>query len=70
MMDEMRLVDIETKLTYQEDLVQALNTVVARQQQQLDQLEKACRGLIDHLRDMTDVVKTLQRPEDELPPHY
>ncbi|MBA3981027.1 MAG: SlyX protein [Alcanivorax sp.] len=69
-MDDDRLVDIETKLAYQEDLVQALNGVVARQQQQIDQLEKACRSLIEHLNSMSDVVKTLQRPEDEIPPHY
>lgn len=67
---EQRLTEIETKLAYQEDLVQALNDIVATQQHKIDQLEKACRGLIDHFTDMSDVVKSMQAPEDEAPPHY
>ena len=34
-----RLVDIETQLAYQEDLIQSLNEVVISMQQQIDKLE-------------------------------
>ena len=69
-MSEQRLVDIETKLAYQEDLLLALNGIVASQQQQIDQLEQVCRSLIGHLQDVNELVRDRRGPEDELPPHY
>ena len=44
-MDNQRLIDIETKLAYQEDLIQELNKTVHSQQLKLDQLEEALRSL-------------------------
>lgn len=68
-MDEKRIIELEIKLSYQDDLLQALNQVVAQQQNQLSKLEETCKLLHDKL-------KSLQQAEhkpaisDERPPHY
>jgi SlyX protein len=42
---EERLIDLESRLTFQEDLIDTLNTTVFRQQQQIDELELLCTRL-------------------------
>lgn len=69
-MNEQRLIDIETKLAYQEDLLLTLNEIVASQQQQIDQLEQVCRSLIGHIKDMSYQLRDQRSPEHEPPPHY
>ncbi|MGB2248281.1 MAG: SlyX family protein [Alcanivorax sediminis] len=68
-MSEDRLIDIETKLAYQEDLIEHLNKVVSDQQQKLDELEKACRKMVERLVYLSDAFESAQI-EDAPPPHY
>ncbi len=68
-MSEDRFVDIETKLAYQEDLIEALNKVVSDQQLKIDELEKACRKMVDRLVDLSEAFESAQI-EDAPPPHY
>ncbi len=42
---EDRLEELETRLTYQDQTVEALNEVVTRQQDQIDRLESALQAL-------------------------
>lgn len=68
-MNEDRFAEIEIKLTYQEDLVQELNTLVYQQQKRIGQLEKWCAALAEHIRGLSDPAA----PRvflDEKPPHY
>ncbi|MGB2059635.1 MAG: SlyX family protein [Alcanivorax sp.] len=69
MSDAERLVDIETKLAYQEDLVQHLNKVISDQQGKIDELEKVCRKLVDRVLDLSEEMAA-SRIEDAPPPHY
>lgn len=66
---ERRLVELETRLTFQEHTVQALNDVVTRQQQQIEALVREVNALKDRLR---AAAPSLVGPlEDEKPPpHY
>ena len=68
-MNEKRLDELETKVAYQELTLQQLNEVIARQQQQIDQLETACQLLSERLKALAE-----QPPPgsdvDERPPHY
>lgn len=67
--DEARLVDLETRFAYQEATLRDLNDIIARQQKQIDQLEKAYRALMERtLRAEQGSMKGA--PEDEIPPHY
>lgn len=68
-MIEERLVEIETKVSYQEDLVQELNKTIYEQQKRLDRLEAICESLINHLRDLSQAVAE-GSAASERPPHY
>lgn len=63
-----RLTQLEIKLSYAEDLLDTLNVLVARQQDQIARLQHQ----VQHLShqggpDGAPVVRNLR---DELPPHY
>jgi len=64
-----RLIEIETKVAYQEHTISELNDVVYRQQQQIDQLERICKALTDRVQDI-DETATADKGGDEKPPHY
>ncbi len=68
-MDDDRLIEIETKLAHQEDLVNELNTVVTDQQAQITRLEELCRSLLSRVRAISEA-ETAGGPEDDRPPHY
>jgi SlyX protein len=65
-----RLIEIETKLAFQEDTIQALNDVVCRQQNQIEQLEAKLALLIDRFRQLSEEPAGNHKPQDEKPPHY
>ena len=65
---DQRLTDLEVKASFSEDLVDALNTVIVRQQQQIDRLQRELLQLREQLHgDEPDARRNLR---DELPPHY
>jgi SlyX protein len=68
-MTDERLVNIETKIAFQEDLIEELNKVVYRQQQQLNQLEAICTSLTRHIQSLAEA-GTESKPANEMPPHY
>jgi SlyX protein len=69
-MDDARVVDLEVKLGYQEQMLDDLNEVVTRQQGQIDRLEKMVEQLTDSISDVQEASSGPRRPEDERPPHY
>lgn len=70
MIDEERLVDIELKLTHQEDTVDALNKIVYQQQKKIDELEKLLTTLARQVKDAANSVSEQRSIENERPPHY
>ena len=69
MIDENRLIDIELKLTHQEDTVDALNQIVYQQQKKIDELEKLLTALVRQVKNSADNVGE-RNIENEKPPHY
>ena len=65
---ESRLTEIEIKLSYTEDLVEELNRVVFRQQQQIDLLIRELRTLREQVMNAQPAEQRSLR--DEIPPHY
>lgn len=65
-----RLDDLEIKLAFQEELVETLNGIVARQQQELELLQRQVRYLYQQIRDLRPADEATPSPEDEIPPHY
>jgi SlyX protein len=68
-MNEARIIELEIKQSYQEDLLQALNTVVASQQQQITKLEETCKRLNDKIHQLA-MAEPNPAVQDERPPHY
>lgn len=68
-MNEERIIELEIKQAYQEDLIQALNRVVADQQKQIGKLEETCKLLHDKINSLA-LSATNARVIDERPPHY
>jgi SlyX protein len=68
-MSEERFIDLETRLTHQDQLLTELNDVVAAQQGKIMQLEELCKALIQRVRSAGDGVPDGDAG-DERPPHY
>ncbi|HAJ11452.1 MAG: SlyX family protein [Hydrogenophaga sp.] len=62
-----RLTQLEIKLSYAEDLLDTLNTLVAQQQERIDLLT---RELVALRYQQDQDQPTFRSLRDELPPHY
>ena len=69
-MSEARIIELEIKQAYQEDLIQTLNSVVACQQKQISKLEETCKLLHDKIKSLTLSEQPNSSVIDERPPHY
>ncbi len=69
MNEENRFIVIETKLAHQEFLVEELNQVIYRQQQQIDLLENKYSHIIKRIEGALTSVEEIG-PPGEKPPHY
>jgi len=66
---EPRIIELETKVAYQEHAIQELNDVITSQQKQISELQENIKRILTHLKEITP--PEIARPEDELPPpHY
>jgi SlyX protein len=65
---EARMTELEIKLSFAEDLIEALNQTVIRQQGQIDQLRSEMRALQQQLAAIAAAES--RGPDDEVPPHY
>lgn len=68
-MNNDRMTELEIKVAYQEDLVQELNKIVARQQQQIDRLEATVKLLHDRIKSLSAEQGNVDN-NFEKPPHY
>lgn len=73
---DQRLTELEIKSSYMEDMVEQLNQIIIRQQQDLDTLVRQVSQLRAQLRDASAGGGGAAGPgsaggaRDELPPHY
>jgi len=65
---ESRLNELEAKISLAEDLLDALNRTVFRQQQQIERQQQDIRDLRQQLREAAPA--EAGSPGDEIPPHY
>ena len=66
-----RLDELESRLAFQDDLIDSLNTVVSRQDREIGQLRRQLQRLEDRLAELADAA-SLPGPASghEIPPHY
>ncbi len=68
-LDEKRVIEIETKLAHQEHLLSELNEALTDQQAQISGLERLCQSLTDRVKSLLDSSPADQATDDR-PPHY
>jgi SlyX protein len=66
---EARLTELEIKLSYAEDLIDALNKTVFRQQEQINLLQQQMT-LLHHRMQDSDSNEAKLNLREEIPPHY
>lgn len=69
---EEKIIDLESKFSFQEDLLQQLNKEMLLQQRQIDALSLQLRLVREQLSELLvqDGVQHDPALEDEKPPHY
>ena len=67
-MMQAKIDELEAKISLAEDLLDAINRTVFRQQQQIDRLQQAVGALRQQVLDLTP--DGFARQGDEIPPHY
>lgn len=68
-MMENKIIDLETKLAYQEHTIQELNDALAHQQQELTALKLAMAQVQEMVRQLTPT-NIASQAEETPPPHY
>lgn len=65
-----RLIELEVKAAFQEDLLETLNDIVTRQQQQIDLLQQQFQALYQQVQSSGPSGGGSTDPRHEIPPHY
>ena len=67
-----KLIDLESKFSFQEDLLNELNNAVVRQQKQINHLIQEVSQIKSHVLEIVDgqSVSGGQDSKNEIPPHY
>ncbi len=69
-MSEERMIELEIKVAYQDDLLHTLNNIVSEQQLQIQRLDKTCQLLYERINSLSAESNRSNAPIDEVPPHY
>jgi SlyX protein len=69
-MNDNRIIELEIKTAYQEDLLQELNKIVGQQQQQIGRLEATCKLLNERIKSLSTEGSGGGENIEEVPPHY
>jgi SlyX protein len=68
-MNEDRLIELETKLAYQEETIRVLNEMVTQLQAQVSDQQRLLRSLGERVLQISDGAGKASLA-DEIPPHY
>ena len=66
--NEEAIIELQTKLSFQEDLLESLNQVVIDQQGQIAKLQRTVEAMIGQMDSMQSA--TQENGQQEIPPHY
>ncbi|PBP97677.1 hypothetical protein CCL07_19105 [Pseudomonas congelans] len=65
---EERVMELESRMAFQDDTIQALNDVLVKQRRELDHLQLQMAALLKRQEEMGSQFETFE--EDAPPPHY
>ncbi len=69
-MTEKRLVEIETKIAFQEQTIKDLSDVIYEQQQEIERLGSICDALVKRVKELSESTQGIDAPANDKPPHY
>lgn len=64
------IIELQTKLSFQEDLLEKLNQVIIDQQGQITKLERVVEAVIGQMNTMQTSMQQGNAQQHEIPPHY
>ena len=64
-----RVEELESQLAFQDELIESLNSTVARQDREIIELKRQFSLLSERLKEFGDAAPGAA-PQDETPPHY
>lgn len=64
-----KFIDLETRIAFLEDTVDALNKLVYQQSKEIAQYEQALQNMTKHMKQVQSDIEEF-KPQDEVPPHY
>jgi SlyX protein len=65
-----KIIEIETKMAFQEETIEQLNDVIIGQQKTLDTLKQQVIQLNTKIKEESQQWQSDNNPTDETPPHY
>ncbi len=68
-MTERRLIEIESRLGHQDQLLADLDAVITKQQESIMRLEELYRSMVQRIRVMADALPSDSQVHEQ-PPHY
>ena len=67
---QLHIVELESKLAFQEDTVNSLSNELLEHQKKIDRLQQQVMLVAENLRNLTDDQGILRPEEEPPPPHY
>jgi SlyX protein len=67
---EKRLDELESRLGFQDELIESLNAVIARQDREIITMTSQLKALFARLSDLAEAAAPGASAGDEIPPHY
>jgi SlyX protein len=64
-----KIIDLETRIAFLEDSVDALNKLVYQQTKEISQYQEALKNMSQHMKQVQSDIEEF-KPQDEVPPHY
>ncbi len=64
-----KIIDLETRIAFLEDSVDALNQLVYQQSKDISQYQETLKSMSQHMKQVQSDIEEF-KPQDEVPPHY
>ncbi len=68
-MTDTKFIDLETRIAFLEDTVEALNKLVYQQSKEISQYQQALQDMTQHMKQVQSDIEEF-KPQNEIPPHY
>jgi len=64
-----KFIDLETRIAFLEDSVDALNKLIYQQSKEISHYQEVVKNMSQHMKQVQSDIEEF-KPQDEVPPHY